>query len=242
MEHALSAAAEIRRTVDVFIDQALSPQARSAALARAARQGVAELVRSGRASPTYRVFVDGREGEPEERVKPDGQITYLFGSLNVAAQFALSFLKARSPAKSGRYKDSFVFAFFTGGGVSLTGPGRDWRGRFTGQDGKAVGGRMVPADQVNFAKIGGDVTEIIIFNRQPYSRRVDVQMDGKAPLKFNVAPGLFEDAAREISKRFGASVEARRIYSVSFPGQPVVKRGSRSGQRVQSPALVISPR
>lgn len=238
----MSAAAQIRRTVDVFIDQALSPQARSGALARAARQGVAELVRSGRASPTYRRFVDGVEGVEEDRVKPDGQITYLFGNLNVASQFALSFLKARSPAKSGRYRESFVFAFFTSGGVALTGPGRDRKGRFTSQDGKAVGGRMVPADQVNFVKIGGDVTEIIIFNRQPYSRRVDVQMDGRRPIKFNVAPDLFADAAKEISRRFGASVEARRIYSVTFPGQPLVKRGSRAGQRVQSPALVISPR
>lgn len=242
MECALSAAAEIRRTVDVFIDKALSPAARSAALARAAREGVAELVRSGQASPTYRVFVDGVEGAAEERVKPEGVITYLFGNLNVAAQFGLSFLKARSPAKSGRYRESFAFAFFTSGGVALTGPGRDRRGRFTSQDGKVVGGRMVPADQVNFAKITGDVTEIVIFNRQPYSRRVDVQMDGRQPIKFNVAPDLFTDAAREINKRFGGSVEASRIYSITFPGQYVVKGGNRPGQRVQSPALIIHPR
>jgi hypothetical protein len=45
-----------------------------------------------------------------------------------------------------------------------------------------------------------------------------------------------------VRQRFGNSVQARRVYNLSFPGQYVLRRPSQRGDSVvQSPALIISP-
>ncbi len=207
-------ASAFRQATTVFIAAELSPAGRSARLADAARAGLADLIASGRASSSYRRFVDGREGAQESTVQPDGGvILYQFSYIAETVSFALSFLQARSPSRSGRFRNSFVVS---------------------------VNGRPIPATELQPSSIPLDA-EIMIYNAQPYSRKVDVQLVGTHPLRFSAPPGLFDDAARAIRRQFGNTATAKRINSVSVPGQYVRRSGRGAGQRTASPALVITP-
>jgi hypothetical protein len=206
--------AAFRRSVDVFLARALSPQQQSAALAQAAKAGVADLIRSGRAPEQYRRIVDGREGAAEESVRPDGVIVYRFDQMAAAAAFALGFLQQRSPRDSGAYRASF----------------------YLGLD-----GRFVPAARFNPVTMG-EVSEIVIGNMQPYSRKLDVQLVGGQSLRVSVPSGIFSDAAAAVRRRFGNSVTAKRVYTMRFPGQYLLRAGRNQGRPVESPALVISAR
>lgn len=197
-------------TLTKLVQDGLAPAVQSKILADFARAGVAELIASGRASPKYKRFVNGTEGLLEDAVKPDGTIAYRFGYMGEVAVFALEFLKARSPVRSGKYRDSFIVA---------------------------VNGR--PISQANFApdSVPNDA-ELYIYNSQPYSRKVDVQLVGKKPLKFSVPPRLFEDAAAAVRGRFGNLVTAQRLYTLDFSGKKVTKKG----RKVEYPALKIALR
>jgi hypothetical protein len=209
----------LRQQVTAFVDQNLSPAARSATLARLAVQMRDGLISAGRASPVYRTFVDGREGAPEASVRGagGGVILYRFSYAAQAALFALGFLRARSPSASGRFRESFYLG---------------------------INGRFVPAAQFNPDAVSADA-EIVIGNTQPYSRRVDVQLVGGHRLHYSVPAGLFDDAARAVRSRFGGAVTAKRVYSIEFPGRYVLKGEGRAksgrGTKVDSPALVITP-
>jgi hypothetical protein len=202
------------RSIDVFIRQNLSPEARSAALAEVARRGVAELIATGQASPRYRRIVDGVEGAPETAVRPDGVIVYRFDAMAEIVAFALAFLAGRSPVRSGAFR----------------------RGFYVGLD-----GRFVMASAFNAATMGR-VSEVVIGNVEPYARMVDVQMAGGQPVRFSVPADMFSDAAGAVRARFGNIITARREYNMTFPGQYLLRAGKRAGKRVQSPALVISVR
>jgi hypothetical protein len=202
-----------RRQVSVFIDQTLSPEAQSARLATIARDGRDELIRTRRAPPAYRTFVDGREGAPESAVKPQGTILYRFDQLGQAAVFALAFLRARSPVRSGTYRDSFWLA---------------------------VDGRPFSMKTFDPQKVGA-ATEIIIYNPQPYSRRVQVQFDGGQRLRFSVPPDLFGDALVATRRRF-PTLKVSQLNRIRAPGLYVLKNGRRAGKVVDSPALVIAER
>lgn len=197
----------------IFVDEELGPAARSARLAQAAREGVANLIREGRASPNYRRFVDGQEGAQEATVKPDGVIVYEFSYIAEVIIFALAFLRARSPVASGRFRESFVVS---------------------------IDGRPIPAAAFNPRSVPL-AAEVIIYNSQPYGRKIDVQIVGGKPLRFSVPAGLYADAVRAIRRQFGNAMTAERLYSINHPGQYILRRGKKRGQRVQSPALVISP-
>jgi hypothetical protein len=155
-----------RRSVTVFVNENLSPAAQSAHLARTAIAGREELIRTRRAPDSYRTLVDGKEGVPEAQVQPRGMIVYRFNLLGEAAAFALAFLRARSPVKSGAFRDNFWLA---------------------------VDGRPFSIKTFDPEKVGG-ASEIIIYNLQPYSRRVQVQFDGTRRLRFSVPPDMFGDA------------------------------------------------
>jgi hypothetical protein len=202
------------RQVDVFVSRALSPQARSAALAEAARRGVADLISSGRAPPRYRRFVDGVEGAAESAVKPDGAIVYRFEYLAEVITFALGYLQGRAPTGSGAFR----------------------RGFFLGLDGKFVRAAAFNPQTM------GPVREVMIGNVEPYNRLVDVQRAGTRVLKYRVPPDLYADAVRTLRGRFGKMVEIRRVYDAQFPGQYLLQSGKRAGKRVQSPALMITVR
>ena len=210
----MSSVAQFRRSVDVFVRRSLSPQAQAKMLADTAKKGVADLIATGRASPDYRRYVDGREGVPEESVKPDGVIVYRFNQLGAITTFALSFLVNRSPIRSGDYRKSFYIG---------------------------VNGKFIPMAQFNPNAVPPDA-EIVIGNTQPYSRKVDVQLVGTRKLSFSVPAGLFDDAAQAVRRRYGALVDAKRVYTMRHPHQYTLKRGRRAGKPVESPAIIIKPR
>ena len=185
------------RQVDVFISRNLSPAAQSAALAETARRGVADLIASGMASPRYRRSVDGVPDAPESAVKPGGVIVYRFDFLGEVVAFALSYLQARSPFRSGDFRKSF----------------------YVGIDGK-----FVAASAFNPATMG-HAAEIIIGNTQPYNRLVDVQMAGGQRVKFSVPADMYSDAAAAVRTRFGNLVRAYRNYNLSFPDKHRLQNG-----------------
>lgn len=213
----MAGAAAFNRRLELFADRTLSPAAQSAKLAALARRELAALIASGRASPSYRRFVDGTEGKPEEAVRPapSGAIVYRFVVLGPVVMFALAFLVERSPDRTGKFRAGFALG---------------------------IDGKFVPAAQFNPAALTANVEEISIFNVEPYSRKLTVQLIGGRSLHFSVPPGLFADAAAAIKSRYGAIVECKTRYNLSFPGQYVLKGGKKAGSRVESPGLIITPR
>ena len=79
-----------------------------AELARFAKDSLAEAQREGAASPRYDRAVNGRLGAPEESVRVPGSIVYSFHWLEEAVVYALAFLQAAAPVRSGRYRRSFI--------------------------------------------------------------------------------------------------------------------------------------
>lgn len=236
-------AAAFRQQVRVFLDSAMSPQQRSARLAEVAKEGVAKLIQERRASPRYRRFVDGREGVPEEAVRPDGRIAYQFQYMAEIIVFALEFMRARGPGGPAR--------------TPVTSRNYDrqaWRDSFIlGLDGK-----FVPMQRFNPGKMG-PVSEVIITNSRPYHRKAEIQYVGTKRLQFSVDPGTFLDARDAIKGRFGNMVTVEWKQTVHFPGQYRLKgdqlrkhhRGGqfvgtsfrrRAGEPVESPALIITAR
>lgn len=213
----MATAAAFARRLQVFTDRALSPAAQSAKLAATAKQELAELIASGRASPSYHGFVDGVTGKPEEAVRPapDGLIVYRFATLGRVGAFALAFLVRRARGLSAEYLRGFYLA---------------------------ADGKFIPSAAFNPDHLGAAVKELAIGNVEPYSRKIDVQLVGGKRLHFNVPPGLFDDCVAAIRSRFGAVVEAKRVYTLNFPGQYVLTRDRKRGSRVESPAIIITPR
>lgn len=206
--------AAFRRSVEVFFEGEVAPEALARHLAQVAKATAAELITTGRAPPRYTRYVDGREGAPEETVRPDGVILYRFDYMAEVVAFALAFLRARAPVWTGRYRESF----------------------YLGLD-----GRFVPAARFDAERMG-TVSEVVIGNTMPYSRKVDVQLVGTKPLRFSVPPGLFSDAAKAVQRRFGNLVSAKRVYTMRFPDQYTLRTGRKAGKPVESPALVIALR
>lgn len=204
-----------RQQIQVFIDANLSPAARSNILADAARTGLAGLISSGRAPPTYQTFVDGKRDDDDEshvRGTGGGTILYQFSAQAEAAAFALGYLRARAPGRSGTFRNSFYLG---------------------------INGRFVPAAQFDPAQVPSGA-EITIGNTRPQSRKIDVQMDGERVLHFSVPAGLFDDCAAAVRRQFGGLVIARRISTLRFPGQYNIARGKNAGSAVDSPAVVLT--
>ena len=222
-----------REMIKVFVDAELGAPARSAFLARTAREYVGTLVTSGRASPRYFKTVDGRRGAEEETVSGDrGVIVYDFNYVGDAAEFAIAFLIGRSPVGDGSRK-------------SAKHP-KAYRDCFE----VAINGRPVSAAGFNKSSVPLDA-EIIIYNTQPYSRKVDVQLVGRRALVFSTPPGIFDDAVRAINRQFGNAAKAKRVYNINFAGKYLLQnhqfrtdrphRVNRSaGTPVESPAIIIN--
>ncbi|CAO3445722.1 hypothetical protein [Azospirillum argentinense] len=231
----MAGAQAFRRSLHLFVDRTLSPEAQSRRLAQRARQERDALIADGRASPSYRWWVDGREGVPEELVQPanGGRIVYRFNSLGAVTAFALAFLIERSPPRSSAPINP------------RTGKTAHYRDGFY----VGVGGKFIPAATFNPSAVPPGA-EIVIGNTQPYSRKVDVQLVGMEPLMFTVPAGLFDDAAKAVNAQYGDFVKAKRVYSMSFPGQYQLRQEQfrkgrsrkREGKPVESPALIITSR
>lgn len=226
-ENAMKAVA-FRQQIKIYTGALTDPGQRSARLAAVARDALAALQASGRAGPAYTLFVDNRPASSEDSVRGDGtgKILYQFSYIGDAVIFALDFLKARAPSRSGKYRNSF----------------------FVGVDGRFVNASAFSPDSVP------PTAEIIIGNSQPYNRKVDVQLSGGKVLQFSVPPGEYDDCAAALKQRFGNTLSAKRLYDVNFPGKYLLHRdqrrksGRRAGSAVrragdagQSPAIVITP-
>ena len=192
------------RSVRMFANSNLSPQARSAALAAFAREDVARLIQARRASPVYTVWVDGREGAPPETVRPDGRIVYRFNGIAEATAFALAYCVARSPVginskAPGTYRKSWVVLV----------DGREWTRLLT----------EIPAG-----------AEALVVNTQPYHRKIDMGSQGAGALGREVAGyrgtkrkrgayvSTVEGARQELLRRF-PGVSAARVF-VELPNGP----------------------
>ena len=102
----------LSREVGLWIDQDLSPAARSKAFASFAETDIAQIRQAnaratGRPSPVE-VFVDGRRGAPLASVRPDGVIVAEFDIIADAVTWIADELKKRSPVLKGRYRDNHV--------------------------------------------------------------------------------------------------------------------------------------
>ncbi len=200
-----------RDTIRVFIDRELSPEAMSARLAETAKKALADLQASGRAPTVYRRFIDGgNEGAAEETARR--QVYYEFSSLADAVSYAIERLQAHAPVESGAYRDGFMVA---------------------------VDGRPVPARGYVARSVPPGAT-VFLYNREPYSRKVDTQRIGTRPILYHTAPGMFDAVAKEVRGRFGNSVKVERLYTVNIPGAYRLKTGAKRGKQVESPALQIT--
>jgi len=90
-----------------FATKGIAPEAINAELAKFAKAELASYIGSGEGSPIYERFVNDVPGAPEESVSAPGPILYLFSWWPEIIEFALEFLIARSPERSGRYKQSW---------------------------------------------------------------------------------------------------------------------------------------
>jgi hypothetical protein len=225
------------REFEIFVSKDLDPVAQAADFARRAREGVAADIAAGRVPPNFKRYVDGREGAPETSVRPGGVIAYEFSFSAEIVVFALAFLEARSPT----------------GPMPSSGP-RLYRKPYRESFYVGIDGRFIPPGGFRPYALRDDWEEIVIGNVQPYSRKVDVQQIGKRRLRFNAEPGLFQDCARALNRQFGNFAQARRVYTMKFPGQYKLQQtqfrtGERShnvkrwaGTLVESPAIIISRR
>lgn len=214
------------RSTKVFIDSSLSPKAQSEFLAKVAKQGVADLIATKRAPPRYDRFVDGKKDAPEETVKPSGTISYVFEYLNDVIAFSIGYLRTRSPVRKGKYRDSFYVS---------------------------VNGKAILATDFEGTDIGTS-SEIIIYNSQPYARKVDVQLVGYKKLHFSTPADMFPECVQAVKSRFGNLVNVSRIRNVSFPGKYTLRRRQMRprprqhlvlrhvGEPVETPGMVITLR
>ena len=76
-------------------------------LALFAKQSLSDAIHSGEGSPQYDKYVNSRLGADEFTVVPPGPIVYVFHWWNEIVTFALETLRARSPVRSGLYRDSW---------------------------------------------------------------------------------------------------------------------------------------
>jgi len=181
-------------------------------LARFARAGLADYLRTLEDKPGVTRIVNGRIGADEDSVILPGPIVYSFSWWAQILEYALAFLHARSPSKSGDYRAGF----------------------FVLADGREV-------QPPQFGRIAAGA-EVIIGNDRPYSRKLDVQMSGGRSIRVSVPPGIFADGASAIRAKFVDLVTVKRFYTISYRGQYTLKTGPKRGKPVNSPAIVITPK
>lgn len=229
------------RDIRSFVTEHLDPQGSARKFAAQAREALTEYL--GPIHPERTVYVDGDPLRDESAVKPGGSIAYDFSYNADILQFALEELRERSPRRNS--------SLARGG----PGPGSERSSTpFAESFWVSIAGKFIAPGDLNLEHVPGGDVELIIGNVQPYNRRVTVQMNGRRPISFSVAPGLYAAAAREVNARFGNVVQARAVYNLRFPGKYTLKQtqmrtGERShnvkrwaGRPVDSPGLIINPR
>jgi hypothetical protein len=113
-------------------------------IAAFARREHAKVMKADPKPTSFRRFVDGVEGAPEERVKQFGVIEYHYQRLGEIVQFAMDTLFALSPVQSGDYRRAHTLF---------------------------VGGAAVPSLK-GWRPESGE--EIYILNPLPYARKIEM--------------------------------------------------------------------
>lgn len=195
--------------------------AETATFARRYRDGE---IAAGRFSRAYSTFVNGVEDAPEESIRLGGVIVYRANSIGPAVAMALDYLRKNAPDRvvkqgakhstSERYRDSFEVGISRGD----------------------VAGRAIPAASFNPEMVSADATEAFIYSPLPFSRIVDVQLEGARRIRFSIEPGLFDRAAAFVRRAFPA-LYAQRVYNLDFPGKYRPKFAK--AKQFQSPGVVI---
>lgn len=144
----------INRDVKAFIDEMLSPAARSAALAEFAEDQIEEARATNEQAlgrdPKYEVTVDGKKAAPLISVRPDGVIFVEFEYIADVVLWIWQQLYQHSPHKTGRYQRSH----------SIFIDGQEIR----------VGSELPPR-----------IDEIVFMNTQPYARKLELGSSTQAP-------------------------------------------------------------
>lgn len=161
-----------------------------ALLVATAKQANEKVLATDPRPASFRRFVDGNEGAPEEAVKAAGVIVYEYQRLDLVAQFALDTLRALSPTGSngdkhpGLYRDSHT-AFVNGDAV------RDFSD--------------LPAGAV-----------ITITNPQPYARKIEV--GGRFKMTVPGTDHVYQQAQRMIAQKYGKVARVAFSYEVLTGG------------------------
>jgi hypothetical protein len=172
-------------------------------IARADRESE---IAAGNFGAAYDTLVNGRADAPEESLQPGGAIVYRARSIGAAVAMALDYLRRNSPDRvagqgrkhntSTRYRDSFMVGISRG----------------------AAAGRAIPAASFDPDLVTADATEAFIYSPLPFSRLVDVQMEGGRQVRFTIDAGLFDRTAAQVRRAYPA-LYTQRIYNLDHPGK-----------------------
>ena len=209
----------------VLIGRLTGPEAQRA-VAAVARKYRDELISAGRASGAYTTTVDGVDGADEAMVCTNGgEIVYRFNGIAAAVEFALDYVRTRSPplgpARGGHFVNSWTVWV---DGALFTGSPRD-------------------------IKSGG---EVFIVNTQPYSRKIDMGANTtgeRALLRASRRKG--RSGARRALRMISITEGARQQMMPRFPGlrierdmltlpAPYDYTLRSTGQRMTFPAIVLN--
>ena len=95
----------------IRIAKQVTAEATQQLIVRVAKTEHAKVMAAAPRPGSFRRIVDGREGAPEEAVRPAGVIVYEYPRIDLVGQFALETLIAKSPfgrPDGGHYRDDHV--------------------------------------------------------------------------------------------------------------------------------------
>lgn len=215
----------IDRSIQLFISEELSPEARSRHLASFARVQIQAAKDQNRrvlgADPPVEIAVDGSLGRPIEAVSPDGVVVAEFRLVEDVLAYIGEMLVRHSPVLSGRFQSSHIlFA-----------------------DGVEVDPEKIPVDAQEYSFV----------NQQPYSRKIERGLSPQSPEGvYHVVSVLAQRRYGNIARiRFGfRSLPAGAVgrWSVTGSARALAQRVRGGDARnhpewlTRQPAIVVTQR
>jgi len=198
--------------VSVVVSDALSPEARSKAVAQFARGALGEAQSVNRralgSDAPYEQFVDGRRGAALDGVNPDrGKIVFEFELVNDVLQWIMAALIERSPHRSGNYI----------------------RGHRLFADGREI----TPVGEAPIA------AEYSISNMVPYARKLEIgKTQSGRDFLISVPNRIYERTAKDARARFGNVANIGFTYRGMVAGGYV---GGRAGNKskIRYPTITV---
>lgn len=183
----------------------ISEDAIARQLASFAKTELARVIQSGEGSPNFTRYVNGREGAPEESVEPGN---------------------GRMPGP--------IFYQFAWWSEIITDALRELVKRSPRKSGRYASSFVVLSDQrpVNgYGDLPGSA-EVIIFNAQPYTRKIEV-----GAMTMNVPPRQFDATTAVLRRKYGSQGAFRiehRFVNIKpglHPLVPYILKGEYAGRR-----------